>query len=60
MQSVLNAEDLTNEQYVKQNLWQKQGKTTTEDNAQCERSYYNRFLAFDELTEQDLKAFMYG
>ena len=60
MQSVLNAEDLTNEEYEELSKLKKQGKTTTEENARCERYYYKRFLALDELTEQDLKAFMYG
>ena len=60
MQSVLNAEDLTNEEYEELSKLKKQGKTTTEDNARCERYYYKRFLALDELTKQDLKAFIYG
>ncbi|MFM7979502.1 MAG: hypothetical protein ACKPKO_09325, partial [Candidatus Fonsibacter sp.] len=37
MQSLLNAEDLTHEEYEELSKLKKQGKTTTEENARCEK-----------------------
>ena len=60
MESILNARNITDTHYGKIDKRKQRGKTTTEENIQCQRHCYKNVLALDEQTPEDLKAFVYG
>ena len=60
MESILNAQNITDIAYEKIDKRKKKGETTTEENIQCQRHYYKKLFALDELKPEDLKAFVYG
>ena len=60
MESILNAQNITDIEYEQIDKRKKKGQTTTEENNQCQRHYYKKLLALDELKPEDLKAFVYG
>ena len=60
MESILNAQNITDIEHEHIDKRKKKGQTTTEENNQCQRHYYKNLLALDEPKPEDLKAFVYG
>ena len=60
MESILNAQNITDIEYEKIDKRKKKGETTTEENIQCQRHYYKQVSALDEQTPKDLEAFVFG
>ena len=60
MDSILNAHNITDREYEKIDKLKKKGETTTEIIMECQRHYYKKLFALDELKPEDLKAFVYG
>ena len=60
VEQIITAKDLTNEEYEELSLKKKMGKTTTEENLQCEKKYWQRELLTDELNEDILLNWIYG
>ena len=58
--SVLEAADITREQYEELTAAKKRGETSTEDNFKVERHFWQRFFATDELDEDVLKEHMFN
>jgi hypothetical protein len=59
LQAIMQAKDITSDEYDELCGRKKVGKTTTEENFQCERFFWQRFLAQKELSEDLLKEFAY-
>ena len=59
LQSILQAKDLTHSEYEEIAARKKRGKTTTEENFQAERFYWQRYLAQAEPEPELLLEFMY-
>ena len=60
VEQIITAKDLTNEEYEELSLKKKMGNTTTEENLQCEKKYWQRELLTDELNEDILLNWIYG
>ena len=60
LSAVLEAKDLTAEEYEEIAMRNKQGKTTTAENYQAEKHYWKRFLLVQELDETVVKEFMFN
>ena len=58
--SIITAKDLTQEEYEEISERKRIGKTTTEENLQAEKHYWQRFFLTKELEEKSLKSFLYG
>ena len=58
--SIITAKDLTQEEYEEISERKRMGKTTTEENLQAEKHYWQRFFLTKELEEKSLKSFLYG
>ena len=58
--SIGGAKDLTNEDYDDISQRKTMGKTTTEDNLQAEKHYWQSFFLTKELSEEVLNNFIYG
>ena len=56
--SILEAEDLDDEEFERLDHLKKMGKTTTEENRQVEKHYQQRLLETAELDEKQLKYFL--
>jgi hypothetical protein len=56
--SILEAEDLDDEEFERLDHLKKMGKTTTEENRQVEKHYQQRLLETTELDEKQLKYFL--
>ena len=60
LSAVLEAKDLTAEEYEEIAMRKKQGKTTTAENYQAEKHFWKRFLLVQELDETVVKEFMFN
>ena len=58
--NIVEAKDLTNEEYEEISKRKKMGKTTTEENLQAEKHYWQNFFLTKELDEAVLNNFIYG
>ncbi|MFM7981515.1 MAG: hypothetical protein ACKPKO_19575, partial [Candidatus Fonsibacter sp.] len=58
--SIASATDLTQEEYDEISQRKKIGKTTTDENLQCDKHYWQNFFLTNELGESVLKNFLYG
>ena len=58
--AVMEAQDITSDQFEGLMMKKKQGKTTTEENFQVDKHYWQRHLATKELDEGVLKEHMFG
>jgi hypothetical protein len=58
--AVMEAQDITSDQFEDLTMKKKQGKTTTEENFQVDKHYWQRHLATKELDEGVLKEHMFG
>jgi hypothetical protein len=59
LQSILQAKDLTASEYDELSTKKKMGKTTTEENFQVERCFWQRYLVQKELDPDLLLEFLY-
>jgi hypothetical protein len=57
--AVLEAPDITSDEFEELSAKKKQGKTTTDQNTKVDKHFWQRFLATKELDEAVLKAFMF-
>jgi hypothetical protein len=53
--AILEAPDISSEQYAEMSERKRQGKTTTEENNKCEKHFWQKFLVMSELNEDILK-----
>jgi hypothetical protein len=60
VEAVLQAEDISAQQYEDLTLKKKRGETTSEENFQVERHFWQRYLATRELDEKLLKEYMFN
>ena len=60
LSAMLEAKDLTADEYEEIAMRKKQGKTTTAENYQAEKYYWKRFLLVQELDETVVKEFMFN
>ena len=60
VEEIMTAKDLTDDEYEELSLKKKMGKTTTEENLQCEKRYWQRELLTSDLKEEILQNFIYG
>ena len=60
IEQILTAKDLSNEEYEELSLKKKMGKTTTEENLQVEKRFWQQFFSTSELKEDILLNFVYG
>ncbi|MFM7986169.1 MAG: hypothetical protein ACKPKO_43340, partial [Candidatus Fonsibacter sp.] len=58
--SIVSAKDLTHEEYEEISHREKIGKTTTDENLQCDKHYWQNFFLTNTLDETVLKNFLYG
>ncbi|MFM7985715.1 MAG: hypothetical protein ACKPKO_41020, partial [Candidatus Fonsibacter sp.] len=58
--SIASAKDLTQEEYEEISHRKKMGKTTTDENLQCDKHYWQNFFLTNTLDESVLKNFLYG
>ncbi|MFM7989208.1 MAG: hypothetical protein ACKPKO_58830, partial [Candidatus Fonsibacter sp.] len=56
----MGAQDLTQEEYKEISQRKKIGKTTTDDNLQCDKHYWHNFFLTKKLDDSVLKNFLYG
>ena len=54
----MEAKDLEPSEYEEISARKKMGKTTTEENYQCEKHFWKRFFIVKELDEKVLKSFI--
>ena len=54
VEQILTAKDLTDEEYEELSLKKKTGKTTTEENRQVEKRFWQHFFSTDELKDEIL------
>ena len=59
LEQILTAKDLTSEEYEELSLKKKMGKTTTEENLQVEKKFWQNFFLTSELKEDILQNFIY-
>jgi hypothetical protein len=59
LEYLLNAPDITNDEYDELSVRKKQGKTTTEENFKVEKRFWQRYLVQEELESDLLKHFMF-
>jgi len=59
LEQILTAKDLTSEEYEELSLKKKMGKTTTEENLQVEKRFWQNFFLTSELKEEILQNFIY-
>ena len=60
VEEIMTAKDLTDDEYEELSLKKKMGKTTTKENLQCEKRYWQRELLTSDLKEEILQNFIYG
>ena len=58
--NILEAKDLTHDEYEEISKRKKMGKTTTDENLQAEKHYWQRFFLTKELDAKALNNFVYG
>ncbi|MFM7978827.1 MAG: hypothetical protein ACKPKO_05880, partial [Candidatus Fonsibacter sp.] len=58
--SIVGAKDPTHEEYEEISHRKKIGKTTTDENLQCDKHYWQNFFLTNKLGESVLKNFLYG
>jgi len=58
--SIVSAKDLSEEEYDEISQRKRIGKTTTDENLQCDKHYWQNFFLTNELNELVLKNFLYG
>ncbi|MFM7987818.1 MAG: hypothetical protein ACKPKO_51750, partial [Candidatus Fonsibacter sp.] len=58
--SIVGANDLTQEEYDKISQRKKMGHTTTDENLQADKHYWQNFFVTNELDEVVLNNFLYG
>ena len=59
MEQILTAKDLTSEEYEELSLKEKMGKTTTEENLQVEKKFWQNFSLTSELKDDTRQNFIY-
>jgi hypothetical protein len=59
LEAIMQAKDLTKEEYKEIGMRKKRGETTVEENVQSERYFWKRYLAQDDLDPELLVEFMY-
>ncbi|MFM7978708.1 MAG: hypothetical protein ACKPKO_05280, partial [Candidatus Fonsibacter sp.] len=57
---IVSAKDLTHEEYEEISHRNNIGKTTTDENLQCDKHYWQNFFLTNTLDESVLKNFLYG
>ncbi|MFM7985780.1 MAG: hypothetical protein ACKPKO_41345, partial [Candidatus Fonsibacter sp.] len=58
--SIVSAKDLTHEEYEEISHRKKIGKTSTDENLQCDKHYWQNFFLTNTLDESVLNNFLYG
>ena len=59
LNAIQNAVDISQEEFERLNDLKKQGKTTTDENFQVDKHFWQRYLLQKELSDELLKEFMY-
>ena len=60
LKGIINARDLTDQEYDELSDLKSQGKTDTEQNFAVEKHYWKQFLVTEQLEEKELLNYMYG